>query len=236
MSGSSLGKVSETFLRQAFLVSLESAWYFSQKAKSKACGCVGEIQMTSNVQSLETHMPHNVKAFLFTIYNASTPWFTEASADYLHRGLVSAISDFPDAAPCCRPTKWFFWVLNHSPRYPTMTVQTAQATNSTFRFHYKQYILDTNALHQKTPKKNTFTSSQMTEFHTSLTRGGKNWCSMETISRTLWEWGHGNRINLTTWFCSGLHVSRHCFPAYNTVVEHNTAALITQERMHIFLI
>lgn len=37
--------------------------------KAKACGCVGEIQIPSNVQSLEIHMPHNVKAFLFTIYN-----------------------------------------------------------------------------------------------------------------------------------------------------------------------
>lgn len=149
MSGSSLGKVSETFLRQAFLVSLESVWYFSQKAKAKPAVVWAKSRWHPMFQSLEIHMPHNVKAFLFTIYNASTPWFTEASADYLHRGLVSAISDFPDAAPCCRPTKWFFWVLNHSPRYPTMTVQTAQATNSTFRLYYNQYILDMNALHQK---------------------------------------------------------------------------------------
>lgn len=43
---------------------------FQSKARAKACGCVGEIRIPSNVQSLEIHMPHNVKAFLFTIYNA----------------------------------------------------------------------------------------------------------------------------------------------------------------------
>lgn len=61
--------VSDTFF-SLFLGALESERYFSQKARAKACGCVGEIRIPSNVQSLEIHMPHNVKAFLFTIYNA----------------------------------------------------------------------------------------------------------------------------------------------------------------------
>lgn len=101
-----------------FLVPLESVWYFSQKARATACGCVGEIRMPSNVQSPEIHTPHNVKAFLFTIYNARTRWFTEAQGDYLHRGLVSAISGYPEGASRCRPTKWF---LSVKPRLPSPT-------------------------------------------------------------------------------------------------------------------
>lgn len=41
-----------------------------QEREKKACGHVGEIQIPLGVQSLEIHTPHNVRAFLRTIYNA----------------------------------------------------------------------------------------------------------------------------------------------------------------------
>lgn len=80
MPGSSRTRVSDTFVKQLQKRKKKVAFSFCpfwnvkdisvKRARAKACGCVGEIRTVSNVQSLEIHMPHNVKAFPFTIYNA----------------------------------------------------------------------------------------------------------------------------------------------------------------------
>lgn len=80
----------------------------------------------------------------------------EARGDYLHRGLVSAISGLLEAALWCRPTKWFLKVLNHSPppqprwtenieclhfKYPAPIDQKAHAAESDSRLSAREINL-----------------------------------------------------------------------------------------------